>query len=205
MPWIRPLSASILIGVLTLGILFGVFVSAPVVMGQDSSAQANQPLLDELVTKDAIRKQIYNYARGLDRMDKDLAYQVWHPDGTANYIGTYEGTGAGFVDWVWPRHEPLVAHSHQITNILIKVDGNTAVSESYVMASLHAQPTENSATTRLVRSRYADAWSKRDGRWAIDRRIAITDFTTTDEATGPNQPTEGRRDQTDPSCQVAPS
>ena len=98
MPWIRPLSVPILIGVLTLGILFGVFVSAPIVMGQDPSALANQRLLDELVAKDAIREQTYNYARGLDRMDKDLAYQVWHPDGTARYIGTYEGTGAGFVD-----------------------------------------------------------------------------------------------------------
>ena len=115
-------------------------------MGQGPSpAQgANQRLLNELVAKDAIREQIYNYARGLDRMDRELATRVCHADGTADYMGTYEGTGAGFVDWVWPRHEPLVAHSHQITNVLIKVDGDTAVSESYVMASLLAQPTEGS-------------------------------------------------------------
>ena len=206
MQWSHPRGLGILVGVLASGLLIGVFLSGSVVSGQgpSGSAQMNQQLLDELVAKDAIREQIYNYARGLDRMDKDLAYQVWHPDGMADYIGTYEGTGAGFVDWVWPRHEPLVAHSHQITNILIKVDGNTAVSESYVMASLQGQPTENSATTRLVRSRYADTWSKRDGRWAIDRRIAITDFITTEEATGPNQPTEGRRDRTDPSYQAYP-
>lgn len=206
MRWSYPLGVLKLVGVLTFGILVGISAAVALAVGQGSSAtaEANQRLLDELVAKDAIREQIYNYGRGLDRMDKNVAYQVWHPDGTANYIDTYEGTGAGFVDWVWPRHEPLVAHSHQITNILIKVDGKTAVSESYVMASLHAQPTENSATTRLVRSRYADVWSKRDGRWAIDRRVAITDFMTTDEATGPNQPTEGRRDQTDPSYQMYP-
>jgi len=195
-----------LVGVLVCGVLVGASASAALAGAQGSSATAvgSQRLLDELVAKDAIREQIYNYARGLDRMDKELAYGVWHPDGTASYIGTYEGSGAGFVDWVWPRHEPLVAHSHQITNVLIKVDGDTAVSESYVMASLQARPSENRATTRLVRSRYADTWSKRDGRWAIDRRVAITDFMTTEEATGPNEPTEGRRDRTDPSYQAYP-
>ena len=201
-----PLRALKLFGVMSFGVLVGVSASAVFAVGQggSASAEADQGLLDELAAKDAIREQIYNYARGLDRMDKELAYQVWHPDGTADYIGTYQGTGAGFVDWVWPRHEPLVSHSHQITNVLIQVEGDTAVSESYVMASLQAHPTENSAVTRVARSRYADTWSKRDGRWAIDKRVAITDFITTEEATGPNQPTEGRRDRTDPSYQQYP-
>ena len=193
-------------GYVACGLLIGVFASAPLMgqRGPSAAAELDRRLLDDLVAKDAIREQIYNYARGLDRMDKELAYAVWHPDGTARYIDTYEGTGAGFVDWVWPYHEQLVAHSHQITNVLIKVDGDTAVSESYVMASLQAHPTETSAVTRLVRSRYADTWSKRDGRWAIDTRVAITDFATTDESTGPPPPTEGRRDRTDPSYEQYP-
>ena len=198
------LSIPILIGVLTLGVFVGTFVSGTVVMGQDSSAtaQQNQQLLDELVAKDAIREQIHNYSRGLDRMDKELAVQVWHPDGTTNFLGIYEGTGAGFIDWVWTVHEPLVAHSHQMTNILIKVDGDTAVSETYLMAALHDQPTENSANTSVVRGRYADAWSKRNGRWAIDHRLFTLDFTTEDASTGPNRQGTGRRDRTDPSYQV---
>ena len=197
---LRPRGAMKLLGMLTFGVLVGVTASAVLARGQDASiSAADQRRLDVLEAKDAIREQIYNYARGLDRMDRELAYQVWHPDGTAHYIGTYEGTGAGFVDWVWPYHEPLVAHSHQITNVLIRVNGETAASESYVMASLQSQPSETRTVTRLVRSRYADTWSKRDGRWAIDKRVAITDFSTTHEATGPSQPTEGRRDRTDPS------
>ena len=206
MHWSHPFGVVKLVGVLALGIFVGASAAAALAVGQSSlpADTADQRLLHELAAKDEIRAQIYNYARGLDRMDRQLATRVWHADGTADYIGTYEGTGAGFVDWVWPRHEPLVAHSHQITNVLIEVDGDTAVSESYVMASLHAQPTGDSASTRLVRSRYADTWSKRDGRWAIDHRIAITDFTTTHDATGPNQPTEGSRDRTDPSYQAYP-
>lgn len=205
MRWSGSGSLGSVLGVLASGILIGVFLSGRVSsQGVPGSAELDQQRLDELVAKDAIREQIYNYGRGLDRMDKDLAYRVWHADGTANYIGTYEGTGAGFVDSVWSYHQTLMAHSHHITNVLIKVDGNTAVSESYVLASLQAQPQEDRTTTRLYRSRYADRWSKRDGRWAIDRRVAIGDFVTEHEGTSPSQPTEGRRDRTDPSYQVYP-
>ena len=206
MQWTRALSIPILIGVLTLGVLVGAFVSGAVVMGQDSSATAQQNLrlLDDLVAKDAIREQIYNYSRGLDRMDKELARQVWHPDGTTNFVGIFEGTGPGFIDWVWEVHEAYVTHSHQMTNILIEVDGDTAVSETYMTASLRAQPTENSANTSVVRGRYADRWSKRDGRWAIDHRLYTLDFTTEIASGGPNQSVPSRRDRTDPSYQVYP-
>lgn len=188
-----------------LGVIIGAAGYAVLAAGEDAPGmdQADRRLLHELVAKDEIRAQIYNYARGLDRMDRELATRVWHADGTANYIGTYEGTGAGFVDWVWPFHEQLTAHSHQITNVLIEVDGGTAVSEAYVMASLHTQSVDG-ASTLLVRSRYADTWSKRDGRWAIDHRIAITDMRTTSVADDPGEPTEGRRDRGDPSYQAYP-
>ena len=190
---------------LTLGIITGAAGYAALAAGGEASAMdpADRRLLHELAAKDEIRAQIYNYARGLDRMDRELATRVWHSDGTANYIGTYEGTGAGFVDWVWPRHETMTAHSHQVTNVLIEVDGDTAVSEAYVMASLHTQAADG-ASTLLVRSRYADTWSKRDGRWAIDHRIAITDMRTTSVADEPGEPTEGRRDRGDPSYQAYP-
>lgn len=194
-----------LAGALAVGIVVGAGGYAAFAAGEDAPAiePADRRLLHELAAKDEIREQIYNYARGLDRMDMELSKRVWHPDGTADYIGFYEGTGAGFVDFVWPLHEAMTAHSHQITNVLIEVDGDTAVSEAYVMASLHTQ-TADGATTPLVRSRYADTWSKRDGRWAIDHRLAITDFRTLSVADEPGEPTEGRRDRGDPSYQQYP-
>ncbi|MGR6999373.1 nuclear transport factor 2 family protein [Yinghuangia aomiensis] len=44
--------------------------------------------------------------------------------------------GRPAIDWVWAQHEPLISHSHQITNIMIEVDADTAVSESYVIVTL---------------------------------------------------------------------
>ena len=201
----RAAGALKLAGVLILGAFVGAAGYAALAAGPEVPAMdpADQRLLHELAAKDEIRAQIYNYARGLDRMDRELTANVWHPDGTANYIGAYEGTGAGFVDWVWPIHEPMTAHSHQMTNVLIEVDGDTAASETYAMVSLHTQ-TADGATTRLVRSRYADTWSKRNGRWAIDHRLAITDFRTYAATDDPGEPTEGRRDRSDPSYRAYP-
>jgi hypothetical protein len=61
--------------------------------------------------------------------DRDLALAVWHSGGTCEYVDMFEGTGAGFVDWVWEAHEGMLRHSHQITNVLMEVDvdGDRAV------------------------------------------------------------------------------
>ena len=202
MPWSQALRMPTLVGVLSLGILAGILVAGTVVVGQDPSAgdRGSQQLLDELVAKDAIREQIYNYGRGLDRMDKPLALSVFHSDATVA-IGA-EMTGAEWVESAWRTHEQIAAHSHQMTNILIKVDGDTAVSESYFMASLRAEPTSETANTTLHVGRYVDRWSKRSGRWAMDHRAIVVDFRTTHVSTGPNPPSAGRRDTTDPSYQI---
>ena len=88
--------------------------------------------LQSLLDRDAIRDVLSRYCRGLDRMDRPLADTVWHPEGTALYEGIFEGTGAGFLDWVWEAHANMDRHSHQITNVLIELDGDRATSEAYV-------------------------------------------------------------------------
>lgn len=210
MTWSSALRASTLVGVFASGILSGVLMPDTVVIGQrkpsgqELRALENQKLLDELVAKEAIREQIHNYARGLDRMDRQLALQVWHPDGTADYLGQYKGLGSGFIDHAWRAHEKIMGHTHQMTNIVIKVDGEKAVSETYLIASLRSEPTAESSSTNLIRGRYADKWSKRNGRWAIDHRVMVVDFSTRDDMTTANRKGFMRRDRTDPTYQVFP-
>ena len=45
--------------------------------------------LEVLVEKEAIRDQIYNYCRALDRIDNDLGYTVFAPDAEVDYGPTY--------------------------------------------------------------------------------------------------------------------
>lgn len=97
MQWSHPRHLAMLIATLVLGLLVGTWSAGLLARGQASSGwtQQNQQRLDELVAKDAIREQIYNYSRGLDRMDKELARQVWHSDGTTNFVGIYGAQGPG--------------------------------------------------------------------------------------------------------------
>ncbi|WTW93732.1 nuclear transport factor 2 family protein [Streptomycetaceae bacterium NBC_01309] len=164
----------------------------------------------DLLAKQAITEVIYTYCRALDRMDRDLALSVWHPGGTADYPPMFTGTGAGFVDWVWKAHEALTSHSHQITNILVRVgeDGTTAVSESYVTVVLRGPGADDSAVAEITaRGRYVDRWSLRDGRWAVDARRHILDMQTVQmhprELADTVPPEDsGRRDTDDPSYAV---
>ena len=110
--------------------------------------------VEVLTAKQAITEVLYHYCRGLDRMDRAMALSVWHPDGTADYGEIYQGTGHGFVEWVWHAHAAMAAHSHQITNVLIDVypNGDRAVSEAYVTAAVRTNP-QDGHDDRLRRPR----------------------------------------------------
>lgn len=127
--------------------------------------------LEQLAAKQAITEVLHRYCHALDRMDRAVAATVWHPGGTASYAGIFEGTGEGFLDWVFEVHAGFEATSHQVTDILIELDGDRATSETYVTASLR------SADADIVdRGRYSDVWSRRDGIWAIDERRFTSDI-----------------------------
>jgi hypothetical protein len=161
--------------------------------------------IEELLAKQAITEVIYRYCRALDRMDRDEALTIWHPDGTADYGPTmYQGTGPGFVDWVWPAHEAMLGHSHQIGNVLVEVDGDRAGSEAYVTATLWGELEPGALTTIVSRGRYVDTWSCRDGVWAIDHRRFAEDLTlvTPHPGAAPPAASPARRDRTDPSYSV---
>ncbi len=166
----------------------------------------SDPDLDEVIAKTAIRDVLSRYCRGLDRMDKEMAYATWHEDGTALYVDMYDGTGRGFVDWVWKAHEPMECHSHQITNCLVEVAGDTATSESYVTVVLWMHPEASGERTEIVaRGRYLDRWSRRDGRWAIDHRTHVADTQTFTVLTKQQQATpQGSRDESDLSFELIP-
>ncbi len=162
--------------------------------------------VETLLAKQAITEVLFRYCRALDRMDRTLALSVWHPGSTADYGPLFAGSGAEFVDWVWAAHAGVAAHSHQITNVLIDVDGDRATSEAYVTVALRTKPEGGSIADIVDRGRYLDQWSWRKGVWAIDRRTFVEDFQAVypvalTEATDGSQAT-GRRGPTDPSYGV---
>ncbi len=149
-----------------------------------------------------ITDQIYRYCRSMDRMDHALGYAVWHDDGTADYgEAVFVGRGRDFIDHVCIQHSHLLHHSHQVTNIIIELDGDRAGSEAYVTANLRMER-GGKLMQMTVLSRYIDRWSRRDGRWAIDHRHAVMDMDEVREVTPMKQHDLARRDSGVPSYAV---
>jgi hypothetical protein len=148
----------------------------------------------------AIMDQLYRYCRSVDRLDVPLGHAVFHPDATARFPD-FEGSGHGWIDHICVEHLKFLHHSHQVTNVIIDLDGDRAASESYVLATLRADE-DGRLVQRQFWARYVDAWSKRDGRWAIDARECVVDFSAIGEVTPIEMPSPARRDRQDPSYRL---
>ncbi len=163
------------------------------------SARQGQPDLATLADKMAIQEQIRTYCRAVDRLDIALGHGVFHEDSHADYgEDYYQGPGRGVIDLICQHHLGLSSHSHQVTNVLIEVDGNQAGSESYVYGTMRRQL--DGQTMQIgVWARYLDAWEKRDDCWRIARRMVVYDHEEMRPASPMGQPIRSARDRTDPS------
>lgn len=150
----------------------------------------------------AITRQIYLYCRAMDRMDVELGYSIWHEDGEADYgPSIFQGTGRGFIDFVTKSHAAMVSHSHQVSNVIVNLDGDRAASESYVTAALRMME-DGELFQMTTRGRYLDQWSWRRGRWAIDRRVMLHEFDDVRRIDRIVFPGTGKRDRSDPSYAI---
>jgi hypothetical protein len=203
--------------VLAMAFVAGAWIGSPlfrsasvgVAAAENDTAQA----LADLLAKDAIREQVYNYGRGIDRLDKQLTLDVWHPDGTADY-GGQQVNGRDWAEGLFKGLPSMTASAHHLLESRNEVTGDTATRETIANTSI-VNPLEERAlqgvrtgasgiSVSLIRGRYADRWSKRNGRWALDHRAYIEDFRTVQEV--PGEPTLGRgaRGQQDPSYAIVP-
>ena len=158
--------------------------------------------LQDLADRQAITDLIYRYCRSVDRLDIPLGHSIWHDDGTADYgEAVYQGNGRGVIDHICAQHRRTLHHSHQVSNILIDLDGDRAGSESYVTASLRVRRGEQ-LEHMTVWGRYIDRWSRRNGRWGLDERISIRDFDEVRDVIAMYDHHTGCRDRSDPSYAV---
>ncbi len=147
-----------------------------------------------------ITDKIYRYCRSVDRLDVPLGYSVFHLDSYVEFP-TYKGSGRGWIDEVCVAHLDFLHHSHQVTNIIIEIDGERAGSEAYVTAKLRSREGDK-VIEREFCARYIDEWSKRDGEWSIDKRECIVDFGSIREVMPLNGSKRSQRDRNDPSYSV---
>jgi len=140
--------------------------------------------VQQLLDKQAITEALHRYCLAADRHDRALGYSVWHDDAVAHYENLFEGSGRDFVDFGIDALEQAkieIASQHEVSNILIEVDGDEATSESYVTASMAIGGT---GVVNVMKGQYKDSWSRRDGEWRIAERHYVTDIEQTVPASG---------------------
>jgi hypothetical protein len=163
---------------------------------------ASEAEIQELLDKNAIREALFKYCRSVDRLDVPLGHSVFHEDSYADYgADVYQGPGRGCIDAIVKSHDHLTTHSHQISNVLIALDGDRAGSEAYMTGTMWMRR-EGKDFQIFVRARYLDTWEKREGRWAITRRELAYDHDEVREVTAMRGTQHATRDASDPSYAI---
>ena len=166
-----------------------------------TEAGASPAEIRAMIDRQQIVQLVYRYCRAVDRIDPALGYSIWHDGAEADYGRIYRGSGRGLIDYICEAHKKGTVHSHQITNILLDLEGDRARSESYVSSVMRLM--DGAALKQIAtRGRYLDRWSKRQGRWAIDKRIYVHDLDEIRPVTPAFVPPSFRLDRGDPSYEL---
>ena len=169
------------------------------------SVTLGTPDPDSLADRQAIRDVVLTYCRGIDRLDRSLVADCFHP-GASDTHGSFQGTSEEFIDWAFDLLDRYDATMHVVSNHLATIRGHCAVAETYGIA-YHRSSTPDPRRNLTVGFRYIDRFERREnGPWKIARRIATTEWVAA-PADGSDWPIPadsavGRRDRTDPLYQL---
>ena len=131
--------------------------------------------LDELLARAEILDCIHRYARGMDRLDRELARSAYH-DGAIDEHGGFVGPVDEFIDWSFAYHANQIRHQHYVTNHTVELAGDTAHAETYyVFVGTDRNP---DAPLTVAGGRYVDRFERREGRWAIAARVCLVEWMT---------------------------
>lgn len=159
-----------------------------------------------LTLKLAIEDMLHRYCRGVDRMDRELALSVFHPESTVEIDAAFTGSAPALIDWMWERHRSAARHLHNITNVIVSGTEDAASSEAYVMALLRIE-SQNGLMVIQTNGRYLDEWVRFEERWVIKRRRYVHEFQEIrrlESDMAPAKQVPSRRDPSDPSYSLTP-
>ena len=137
-------------------------------------------LLDERDISDVLHR----YCRGADRCDRELMASCFHDDAIDDH-GNWIRSGRQVPEHVVTAILPGSARAmHFLGNLRIEVEGDTAFTESYLLA-FRAFERDGRAYTRTRALRFVDRLTRRNGEWRIAERVAVDDWNRIDEVDEP--------------------
>jgi SnoaL-like domain len=140
------------------------------------------PAVQALLDKTEITELLTRYLRSIDRGDIATLRACYAPGATEEHGGLYAGPAQGYIDSIEKAlTHPRSVGTHTLSNVLIDVDGDRALSEHYVLALTRVKA-GGVVEDSLVSSRIIDDLERHDGRWLIARRRLRFDWS---QALGP--------------------
>jgi ketosteroid isomerase-like protein len=121
--------------------------------------------------KASIKECMVRYARGIDRLDRDLVLSAYHADALDDHIG-FIGAPADFVEWVFPLLAPKKSTTHFLGNHFCELDGDRAHCETYFWSVGRDQDDRFESCG----GRYIDLMQRRKDEWRIARRVVVIDW-----------------------------
>jgi hypothetical protein len=141
----------------------------------------NSPL-EALLHKQAITEVLYHYCRACDRADEAALRDCFHP-GSVHRHGAFVGTSADFATLAMKIISASKMTKHLLTNVLIELDGDAALSESHYFAYHRVTNRDIGAEEdNFSGGRYLDRFERRQGVWKIVERVGLLDFERFDAA-----------------------
>jgi uncharacterized protein (TIGR02246 family) len=130
---------------------------------------------DERADKHDITEVVVRYATGIDTRDWDLFRTCFTDDVFAEYEGIATWRGADEITESMTTSHAGMGHTmHQLSNIVVNVDGDTATARSYVDAILMAADGGSGLNPRGF---YDDELVRTSGGWRIaHRRYTMVHF-----------------------------
>ena len=133
-------------------------------------------IAQEFADREAIRACLYNFCRGVDRVDMELVRSSFWPDATTEY-GNFDSTSAqDFLEKALAVLQSLDMAYHDLGNIIIDIRGDAAYVESYVRAIQRIPKADGGLYDYVSASRYLDYMERRDDEWRIKHRIIVRDW-----------------------------
>lgn len=133
-------------------------------------------LFQELIDREAIRDCLLRGALGNDLQDAELWKSAYWPD-ACEVHAWYKGNAHAFIDETVPMLiETQDEAWHQVGNMMIRVDGDSARAQTYFFAYCRLKVAEDGRQDLFAGGRYVDKLEKRNGEWRIAERFTKSDW-----------------------------
>jgi len=132
--------------------------------------------LAELMDKQEIHDVLARFMRACDRGDVAALHACYHDDAIEDHAGRYVGDAHEWVDSIAPNiTNPDALMTHVLTNVLVELSGDVAVSEAYVTTTSRRNLNGGLFDVQTL-ARCIDRFERRDGTWRIAHRKLVMEW-----------------------------